>query len=204
MKVCTKCKVEKELIEFGKHKLGKNGIHPSCKECVRIYNKNFKLNNLEYIKEYDKKYREKNLFFIKQNQKIYYKINKEKLKEYSKNYQKQRKKIDPLYKFNYLIRSNISKCFKRGKNQFHKDAKTEIILGCKIEEFIAYIQSRFIKGMTLENHGKWHLDHIIPISSANTKEEIIKLCHYTNYQPLWAEENWSKSKKIINKQLKLI
>jgi hypothetical protein len=58
--------------------------------------------------------------------------------------------------------------------------------------------------MTLENHGEWHLDHIIPLASATTEEEIIKLNHYTNFQPLWAEENLSKGDRIIEQQLKLI
>lgn len=51
--------------------------------------------------------------------------------------------------------------------------------------------------MTLDNYGEWHLDHIIPISSAKTEEEVIKLNHYTNFQPLWAEDNWNKGNKIF-------
>ena len=55
--------------------------------------------------------------------------------------------------------------------------------------------------MTLENHGhgvgKWNIDHIIPISFAKTEEEIYKLNHYTNLQPLWWEENMAKGKKIL-------
>ena len=54
--------------------------------------------------------------------------------------------------------------------------------------------------MNWDNHGEWHIDHIIPLSSANTEEELIKLCHYTNLQPLWAEDNLSKSDKIIEQQ----
>jgi hypothetical protein len=55
--------------------------------------------------------------------------------------------------------------------------------------------------MTFDNHGVngWHIDHIIPLS-AKTEEEIIKLCHYTNLQPLWAEENRAKSNKILDTQ----
>lgn len=52
--------------------------------------------------------------------------------------------------------------------------------------------------MTFENHGEWHLDHIIPLASAINEEDIIKLNHYTNFQPLWSKENLKKGSKIIN------
>lgn len=189
MKVCTKCKVEKEVSEFGKHKLGKNGIHPNCKLCRKKISDEYIKKNRKKRREYEKKYREKNI---------------DKLKKYQCEYVKKRKENDFLYKFKHNVRSNIKHAFKRGKNHFTKDAKTEIILGCKIEFFKTYIESLFKKGMTYENHGEWHLDHIIPISSATNEEDVIKLCHYTNYQPLWAFDNFSKGKKIIQKQLKLI
>jgi hypothetical protein len=51
--------------------------------------------------------------------------------------------------------------------------------------------------MNWSNRNLWHIDHIIPLASAKTEEEMIKLCHYTNLQPLWAIENMSKGSKII-------
>jgi hypothetical protein len=50
--------------------------------------------------------------------------------------------------------------------------------------------------MTWDNYGKWHMDHIYPLSLAKTTEEIEKLCHYTNLQPLWAVDNIRKGNKI--------
>jgi hypothetical protein len=59
--------------------------------------------------------------------------------------------------------------------------------------------------MTWENQGQWHLDHIYPISLAKNEQEVIKLNHYTNFQPLWAKDNLTKHNKIIpNTQIKLI
>ena len=88
----------------------------------------------------------------------------------------------------------ISGSFKR-KN-ISKNDKTEEILGCSIEEFIVYLQSKFEDGMTLENHGEWHIDHIIPLATAQTEEDVIKLCHYTNLQPLWAKDNLTKKDRL--------
>ena len=55
--------------------------------------------------------------------------------------------------------------------------------------------------MRWDNHGEWHMDHIKPISLAKTENEILELNHYTNFQPLWANENLSKSNKYYNPQL---
>jgi hypothetical protein len=257
MKICTKCKVEKELSEYYKQKTGKYGFTSKCIKCHKKYNKEnkekisnqtkqyreqnkekisnqrkiyreqnkekikyrnkqknkiYRINNREKLLErskkyrqenkdkilnYQKKYRQENKDKILQSNQTYYKNNKEKIREKLRIYEKERKKTDQLFKFKHNIRINISNSFKRGTNQFSKKAKTETILGCTIEEFIVYIQNKLTEGMTIDNHGEWHLDHIIPLASADTEEDVIKLCHYTNYQPLWAADNIRKSNKII-------
>ena len=60
-----------------------------------------------------------------------------------------------------------------------------------------HLELQFVDGMSWDNRSEWHIDHIIPLSSAKTDEEIYKLCHYTNLQPLWAEDNLKKSNKIL-------
>ena len=90
----------------------------------------------------------------------------------------------------------MKESFRRGNNQYKKSAKSETILGCTILEFRNYIESKFTEGMSLNNHGEWHLDHIIPLASATTEEDIIRLNHYTNFQPLWAKDNLIKGCKI--------
>jgi len=58
--------------------------------------------------------------------------------------------------------------------------------------------------MSWENRGKWHIDHIVPVSSAKTEQDIIKLNHYTNLRPMWASDNIKKSNKMPSEQLALI
>jgi hypothetical protein len=61
-----------------------------------------------------------------------------------------------------------------------------------------HIEGKFKDGMNWDNHTRdgWHIDHIIPLSSAKSVEELESLCHYTNLQPLWAKENIIKSNKL--------
>ena len=74
------------------------------------------------------------------------------------------------------------------------------MLGVEWEVAKQHIGRQFTKGMNWDNHGDWHIDHIIPLASAKTPERLKQLCHYTNLQPLWAKENISKSDKIIGQQ----
>ena len=83
----------------------------------------------------------------------------------------------------------------RGYKKFNES--TESIVGINYNEFKKYLESIFLDGMTWDNRGEWHIDHIIPLSSAKSKEDLIKLCHYTNLQPLWAKDNLKKGSKVI-------
>jgi len=197
MKNCNKCNEVKSYEFFSKHKTCKDGYQTTCKSCANKYFKEYQKENKEKIKEYQKVY-----------QKEYQKENKEKCnkrfkkwrkenKQYFNEYYKNKRKNDSTFKFKYNIRCLITSSFKRGINQFRKNAKTEDILGCTIEEFRDYISLKFTKGMNFDNHGKWHLDHIIPLASAETEEDVIRLNHYTNFQPLWAADNISKGSKTL-------
>ena len=84
-------------------------------------------------------------------------------------------------------------------NNITKKNKTFDIVGCTPEFLKEHLEKQFKNEMTWENYGfyGWHIDHIIPLSSAKNEEELYKLCHYTNLQPLWAKENLSKGTKIL-------
>jgi hypothetical protein len=85
------------------------------------------------------------------------------------------------------------------KLQDFKKNKTFDIVGCAPNYLREHIEKQFLEGMNWENYGfyGWHIDHIIPLSSAITEEDIYKLCHYTNLQPLWAKDNLTKNNKLL-------
>uniref|UniRef100_A0A6C0I720 DNA endonuclease I-HmuI-like NUMOD-like domain-containing protein n=1 Tax=viral metagenome TaxID=1070528 RepID=A0A6C0I720_9ZZZZ len=127
----------------------------------------------------------------------YRKDNRIILNEKHKLYDKNRKKIDPEYKLLKTLRSRIGTAIIR--NNSIKSTNTINLLGGSIEECRKHLESKFKDGMNWNNHGKWHIDHIIPCSSFNLsiEEEQKKCFHYSNLQPLWAYENLSKGNKIL-------
>jgi len=76
---------------------------------------------------------------------------------------------------------------------YKKNTKTKSILGCSFSEFKAHMENQFTQGMSWNNRPLWHIDHIIPMATAKTEEDVIKLNHYKNLRPLWAEENRKKA-----------
>ena len=186
------------------------------KERILDYTKKYRESNSDKIKEYHKnnKYKrkirdEKNKETLNNYKRIWYQNNKDKAKKYNESNKEKRncqltnrRKIDYLFKLKCTIKSLIFSSIK--KNGYSKKTKTYQILGCSFEEFKQHLERQFTKGMTWENQGKWHMDHIYPVSLAKDEEEIIRLNHYTNFQPLWAIDNIKKGNKIIEQQLILI
>ena len=141
---------------------------------------------------------------------VWYHANKPKLKnkkytleerktyriEYNKKYVKQRKQSDPLFK----LKCNISSFIGNSINNkgYTKSSRSTKILGCTLDEFKQHLESQFEPWMTWDNYGckspsgpgtTWDIDHIIPLNSAITEEDIIHLNHYTNLRPLCSYVN---------------
>ena len=201
-KICSKCKIEKEVCEFYKHNRNPNIYRCQCKKCM---NKNSRVNysnNKDKVLKQNKDYRLKNFEKIKKTRKIYLDKNPnlfknwvEKNKEHRKNYINNYNS-NPKIKLKNSLRSRINELM----NKKYDNPRTVDMVGCDYEFLIKYIESKFTEGMSWDNYGYygWHLDHITPLSSAKTEEEISKLYHYTNLQPLWAKDNLQKSNKILN------
>lgn len=107
-------------------------------------------------------------------------------------YVKNRYDNNEIVKLKKNLRKRLNAALKTKKWQ--KNSKFRDYIGCDLETLKKHIESKFQPGMTWENYSLfgWHIDHIIPLSSAKTEQELYKLCHYTNLQPLWREQNLRK------------
>ena len=124
--------------------------------------------------------------------------NRTRIGQHMKEYERKRKAVDPIFKLTKTLRSRLGIALKR---QFaSKSDRTLQLIGCSIQHLKSHLQSKFQDGMTWENRGEWHIDHIRPCASFNLSEESEqRACfHYTNLQPLWARDNLSKGAKIID------
>jgi len=206
-KICSGCGIEKELCEFGKRKDSKSGVRSECKSCFKEYHRSWRTSNPKKYPEYDERYKKNNPSSFKLKRKIYKEKHKEKIREYNRqwrlnnkerlnNYSKNRRKTDPLFHLIILVRNRINNFLQIRK--ITKRNTTIDIIGCTPEFLKCHIENQFTEGMSWELLGELiHIDHITPLCSAKTEDEIYKLCHYTNLQPLWRDENLKKGGKII-------
>lgn len=202
MKKCTKCGIEKERKYFNKRNNTKCGLQSKCKQCEKEYIEKNKENKKLYYFGYYKLNKDRLL----KTQKLYLKNNADKRKKYIKNYRTKnkdkileqgriyktkRRTVDDLYKMIDLLRSRLRYFLKSAK-----PGKTIEHLGCDIDIFKKHLESKFQNGMSFDNYGMWHIDHIVPLSSAKTKEDLLKLYYYKNTQPLWAIDNLKKGSRF--------
>jgi hypothetical protein len=174
--------------------------HRSKSPDRREWKKVYAIRNKEYISQKNKenyiKTRESKIAY----QKEYYSKNSsliyQRSKDYNKKLYKKRYDNDPLFKMSRLLRCRTSLCF--SKFGVLKTKHTLELLGESYDFIMKYIESKFKKGMSWSNYGHktWHIDHIIPLSTAKTVDELIKLCHYSNLQPMWAYDNLRKQGRI--------
>jgi hypothetical protein len=150
--------------------------------------------NKKSLLEKSRKYNELHKEELSESRKVYYKNNREEIGRRNRIYHKKRIKIDPLYRLITNVRRRLNIHLKT-KNLI-KQYKFAQYIGCSSGYLQKHIECQFKKDMSWKNYGKWHIDHITPLSSAKTEEEIYKLCHYTNLQPLWWRENIIKGNKI--------
>jgi len=209
---CRTCKQDKKVDEFYIYEKG------CCKKCkIQRSSKNKSIKSVKKRDDYavlrfvigdiliikHKVFKNKNILKVrndlkkarKEEGKIITKLKPKKITEKAKERRRNCHKSK--------IRKIISKSLKSGG--YTKNSQTFEILGCEYEVFRKHIERQFTEGMNWDNYGLygWHYDHIMPLSTAKSYEDIVRLNHYTNLRPLWAKENITKSDNIIEHQVKL-
>jgi hypothetical protein len=199
-KVCRKCGKEKCVSQFHKVSAVKSGLSARCKECCLNYvresrslrkaNKDYEIPKSKICSSCGLK-KDIEEFSIDNSRKDRHQCN---CKSCVSKYILNRRSNDNLFYASSRIRNLVLKSIQR--MGYTKRSKTKEILGIDFNGFKNHIESKFSDGMNWDNRHLWHIDHIIPISSAKSEEEVIKLNHYTNLQPLWAEDNYRKGNKL--------
>jgi len=149
--------------------------------------------------QYHKEWSEKNRDHLNEYHRDWRDENRDKWRETKRNYERTRKANDPLYKLISNFRTAIYQVLK--ENNVEKNGHYFEILKYEPQDLIVHLEKLFNEGMNWDNYGKWHVDHILPISSFNINEigddEFMKCWSLNNLQPMWGEENLIKSNKII-------
>jgi len=174
-----------------REKMRNKAYYQSNKEKFKQKSRTYYKNNKEKHNERTRNWQKNNKLKIKEYKKDYYQRNKTKLLQNENN----RFKTDIQFKLGKTLRSRLNKVLKRNL----KSGSAVKDLGCTVDELKIYLESKFQKGMSWDNWTTdgWHIDHIRPLSSFDLtiKEQLLQAVHYTNLQPLWAKDNFSKKDK---------
>ena len=120
--------------------------------------------------------------------------NKDSVRSARRKRQSERLKSDPVFALRHRASCLVRQAIK--SRDFAKSSTTFKIIGCTNNELREHLERQFLKGMSWDNFGDWHIDHIVPISSAKNEYEVISMNHFTNLRPMWARENLIKSNKM--------
>lgn len=195
-KVCTKCGEEKSLCEFYRHNKSKDGYKNHCKGCMnlakanwkninldkqKLYDKNWRLNNPDKKKEADKNWIKNNPDKKKEIQNIWAMNNRDKiLKSAIKAQAKIRREKPHLIAWRKVLSNSLNRLGKP------KEGHTIDLLGYSALDLKEHIESLFTIGMTWDNYGDWHIDHIKPIFTMDKDTPIEVVNSLSNLRPLWS------------------
>lgn len=221
VKTCKRCLVEKPLTKFYKENTTKSGYKGICKVCSDTDKNNYKENNKEKVRlcnqrrhiryynsvgKYVKKaYRQRNKDIISEKSRLYREKNRLIIQEKERQnrpktraYVRFRRQTNIQVKLATSLRNRLGSALRAKKNK--KTNSAIHLLGCTLTEVKEHIEKQFVEGMTWNNYGKWEIDHILPVASFDLRDEKQqkKCFHFTNLQPLWAEENRKKGCKILS------
>ena len=174
MKNCPKCLENKELSMFSKDKSRRDGLYSHCRACDKARH-----DPAVYVPK-NKEWRE---------------AHKEEARVYKREYLANKRATDQLFKLKELLRSRLRNALEGKK----KSDRAVNLVGCSLEELKSHLESTFQEGMTWDNQGEWHVDHILPCVAFDLEDPVEqKACfHYKNLQALWKVDNSRKGGRYI-------
>ena len=203
-RTCSHCKksLPATLDFFHKNRKNVLGVVHICITCQSKKLKNYYINNKEKMNKQSKEYAIKNSEKIKHAKMLNYQNNKEKIAAQCKKYSQENKESINKSRKKYLdnnkdagliarVRSRISTVIKQNR----KSSSCLFLLGVSsLGDLKKHLESQFEAGMTWDNYGEWHIDHIIPCSlyDFSIEQNQFKCFNYRNMRPLWAKENLQK------------
>ena len=211
MRVCLGCGLSKNICQFSRDRTLRTGFKARCKSCLAEARRAYRTKHRERYLSVQRAYRKTEKY--KQIRRRYessekgrqvisnYRRNSPKAKERFRRYKQSQKFRDwrnlYLKKPHVKLRESIRNRLRSALHGNYKKGMGVEYLGCSITELKQYLESLFSPGMSWENHGERHIDHIKPLSSVDLSDpkNLSIVCHYTNLQPLWREANLKKSNK---------
>jgi hypothetical protein len=190
LKRCYTCKQDLPIENFGENISNKDGKMTICRDCKSKSDKEYRVKYSDKNKLRKKEYytRVKNLDWYKEK-------SSKRVRDYKKEYTQQQS--DTFRHMKAHLRKIILVYIKKQKNNIGVKPSTEDILGIDFDGFIKHIEKQFLFGMSWDNHGKWHIDHILPCSLSNgDTDTLLKLFNYQNLNPMWAFDNLSKNDTV--------
>ena len=163
---------------------------PESRARVLANNKKWAVKNKDKVKAYQAQYRDEHQEESRDYKRVWFQENKRRINSCRRH----RRNSDMNFRLAEHLRSRITKAVKGD----WKAGSAVADLGCSIPEFKLYIEHQFQEGMTWDNYGEWHLDHVLPLASFDLTDrmEFLEACNWLNLQPLWAEDNLRKGARI--------
>lgn len=194
---CRECGEVKPLAAY---RLKKGSPSRRCLSCINSQLRAAYAANAngirERLAEHGRKRRQKHVVRLNDEKRVYVAKNRAKVTHRQNEWSKARMRSDPMHALKKRVRSLISNAF--ASAACRKNKETQAILGCTWEQFRTHIERQFTKGMSWERMGREiHIDHIRPLATAGSEEDVLALNHHTNLRPMWALENIAKGAKVL-------
>lgn len=195
-KQCSKCKEIKHFSMYHAKPKGKFGLHSICKPCRSIQSIEWAKRNPDRSRDIQRDAKRR-IRETEEGRKKLSRINGEYAKRHPQRIARkirERADSDPVYKASIRARGVISRAI--GRRGYTKRSRSAEILGCDWIFFKKHIERQFLIGMSWDRMNEIHIDHIIPIATAKTEEDVLRLNHFTNLRPMWAADNMNKGAKV--------